>query len=464
VIAITLLLFALPAVVVVVGVLVYLLRGGARHSAKRRRLTLIALSVLGALSLLVGLTCLGGLGLGLIVKGLWPSDDSSGDQGRWGWSRPGRTGYADNSATEEGVRRMQLGGVLSLKCTNGWVPVYGGVEAVQSFQAPRAGISTVDFRAARKLGIPHGALTVSIRDPKSGRQLCSWQLRNFTYGKDAVTRFFGDYSARFGGLALEPGRRYELVFSSPKSVKGSPWLVNCFYRDTCPGGRYSARGRAARSGASRDLAFRLVGADGEALVSSIPKDADMGRREHFGLAYSELLKRMAGAVKPPVPGSDPSQPPTSSPLAAPGPKLTRQQALAKASELGKPGGAWPDPFEPRLSWIPLEKKFLVVYDSREGSLSSFADFLKMVGRKQVSVRGLAFTPEKVWAATSRGALVYDRRTRAWSQLAVNLDAELLEADVTSVRATQKCVIFGVKGSGRYSLELETNKWSKTNIR
>jgi hypothetical protein len=121
-----------------------------------------------------------------------------------------------------------------------------------------------------------------------------------------------------------------------------------------------------------------------------------------------------------------------------------------------------DSVDSRLVWIPLEKKFLVIYDARDGSLTQFGEFLRLTGREGVNVNSLAFGRDRVWAGTTRGAFVYDRRTRAWSQLAVNLDARLLDADVRKLQLHEKTVHFTLADKRTYALDVKANTWRQIN--
>ena len=108
----------------------------------------------------------------------------------------------------------------------------------------------------------------------------------------------------------------------------------------------------------------------------------------------------------------------------------------------------------------MQKKFAMLYSSADGSLTEYKEFLKMVGRKDVSANNLAYGTDSVWAATDKGAFVFDRRTRAWSQLVINLDFDLLEAHVEKVELKDNKLTFTVKGKGRFAQDLKTKKWTR----
>jgi hypothetical protein len=356
---------------------------------------------------------------------------------------------------------------VSLECTNGWAPVWGRNWCAQSFTSPGGEIAGINFRAARTLETPSGGLRLELRDAGNGRVLASWRLDDYVDGTNAVTRFFRPYTARFTPVKTVKGAAYRIVFSSPDSRRDSPWLINCFYRDTYAGGGLS--GKPAAPGLKLDAAFRVVAPGDGVLVSSIPEGTDMGRKEHHGLAFAETVKLLSGAPRPPRPGerlpsaSRPSglpHPPPAPPLPAPRPLMSREQALAKAAESGRVVLRRRDTADPRLFWIGVQGKFLALYDSRDGSLTRYDDFLRLVGQGKLTVKDMAFSADRAWAATDGGAFVYDRRTRAWSQLAVNLDPELLEAHVQRVSLRDNCAFFTVKGGKTYRLDLCSGSWTE----
>jgi hypothetical protein len=141
--------------------------------------------------------------------------------------------------------------------------------------------------------------------------------------------------------------------------------------------------------------------------------------------------------------------------------LTKDAALEKLGKEGKVLWARDDAVAPTLTWIAVEKKFVFLHNSADGSLTGFGDFIKLVGRTEVSVADLAAGTELVWAATDRGAFCYDRRTRAWSQIVINLDMDLIEAAVEKAELTEQGVAFTVKGKGRFEYNSKTRKWGKS---
>jgi len=134
--------------------------------------------------------------------------------------------------------------------------------------------------------------------------------------------------------------------------------------------------------------------------------------------------------------------------------------MARLGREGKVLWARDDPVAPALTWMAVDKKFVFVHNSADGSLAGFGDFIKLIGRTDVTVAGLAMGAEMVWAGTDRGAFCYDRRTRAWSQIVINLDMDLVEAAVEKVELIEAGVAFTVKGRGRFEFNTRTRKWAK----
>lgn len=177
-------------------------------------------------------------------------------------------------------------------CTDGYQVVCEGLVQVQTFKAGAEKLDAVRFRAARTHDHPAGDLVVELREPGKEAPL----TRGAVYtdsptrgplppgAKPAnVTRFYRWMTVEIKAAGLEKGRTYELVFSSPKSVKGAPWLVNCFYRDAYPDGehRQAEDGKAGKPDGF-DLVFEAT--SGEDKVASAPAGTDLSRKdEHYGV-------------------------------------------------------------------------------------------------------------------------------------------------------------------------------------
>jgi len=177
------------------------------------------------------------------------------------------------------------------KCTDGYMPVSDGVRLVQTFKAPADKLDTLRFRAARTRDVPADDLTVELRAAgrKDGEPLASAKAQaNWTDENGngrGVTRYYQWYTLELKAEKLEKGASYELVFASAAN-RAAPWLVNCFYRDTYPDGELllRAEGKETRPG-KFDLAFEAL-AGKEDQASSVPKDADLSRKdEHFGVGH-----------------------------------------------------------------------------------------------------------------------------------------------------------------------------------
>ncbi len=195
------------------------------------------------------------------------------------------------------------------------------------------------------------------------------------------------------------------------------------------------------------------------LTSAYKRERDFFTRNRLRALLTTL-----GAPPEPVhvvgPRPTPHPVPHPTPHPTPKPSLTREQALAKAAERGKVLWSKADPKDKLLLWIAVEKKFLLLYNSSDGSLTDYKDFLKMVGRKDLNATGLAYGTDSVWAGTTRGAFIFDRRTRAWGQLVINLDFAMLEAHVEKVEFGNNKLIFTVKDKGRFEQDIKTRKWKK----
>ncbi len=211
---------------------------------------------------------------------------------------------------------------------------------------------------------------------------------------------------------------------------------------------------------SRDVRIAAAGS----LVSVIGGNAAVPylkkayKKEEDFLAKNRLRALLVGLGQRPDPVVRPVPVPVPTPT--PRPVLNRERALARAKAMGKLLWTRDDPGDKLLLWIALEKKFLVLFNAADGSLAEYKDFLKMVGRKEVTVTGMAYGTDSVWAGTDKGAFVFDRRTRAWSQLVINLDFDLLEARVEKVTLAKNAVTFIVKGKGTFEFNIRTKKWRK----
>jgi hypothetical protein len=384
-----------------------------------------------------------------------------------GAARPAGAGEPDQPAPED------------RDYTDGYVPVAAEVCHVQTFKAPATEISGVRLRCARAGQVPEDDLTVEIREPGKAEPLVKGLIPvEWDQGpkiKDqVVVRYYQWFSVKNIKVhGLVKGKTYELVLSSPKSFEELPWLLNCFYRDTYPDGqcRREVNGKSSPvAGGKYDLIFEISG-EGEQ-ISSVPRGLELPAKEHFGLGPDgkdllegwdlkrpERLRRRwpaADAGGAPVARVEPPPPP---PPADP-PAMTREQALAAAAKDGKVLWSQADPEDPRLLWIAVEGRLLCLFDAQAGTLSGSADYLKAIGREKLTASGAAFGKQSVWVATDRGALVYDRKTRGWSQCVINLDMDLLDAPVEKVWLTPAGVAFKVKDRGAFEFDAAERKWRK----
>jgi len=202
------------------------------------------------------------------------------------------------------ISRLPKPTKVDRKCTNGYMPVHGTVKQLQTF-TPDADveIDAVRFRAARTLAVPFGDLQVELHagDKPGDKALATatfeyeWtDANNKVHG---VTRFMQWFEAAMK-LKLRKGATYCLVFSSARSGATSPWLVNCFYRDTFAAGKHRRQdGDKPEDLGKYDLVFELRAAD-KTVLSSVPDKVDLTKREEFGVGHdgTDLRKRHAGQI------------------------------------------------------------------------------------------------------------------------------------------------------------------------
>ena len=74
----------------------------------------------------------------------------------------------------------------------------------------------------------------------------------------------------------------------------------------------------------------------------------------------------------------------------------------------------PDPFEKHLTWY-AGPTGIVLADAEALEVRRFPG---LFGYDRIEARGVVFTRDKVWLATDRGLLAYDRETRSWNRYAV----------------------------------------------
>ena len=378
----------------------------------------------------------------------------------------GATALAGEEGPEEGrldpKLRQQVAAGVTTRTTAGWRPVYGGVRQVQTFRAEGTTVARIGFRAARTMEYPGDNLTIELRDPRNKRVLAAVKFLDYNWGKKTVTRYFKSYTFKIGPVRVEKGRTYEVVFSAPRAEKGYVWLINSFYRNAYPRGR-AYREENGRKVASPDLDLVLDVTDpaGNPVARTIPADAVLGQKQHFALAYEEVRRQVAEKRERERRARAARRPRHHfSAMSAPPPLMKPEEALRAAAARGKVTSSRRDLRERSLTWIAVKGNFLLRYDKRDGSLTGFDQFLRLVGCEGAEVRGLAFSERRVWAATDRGALVYDRRTRAWSQLAVNLQFDLVGAPVESVEIKSGAVLFTLSAKGCYALDLAKNTWTQ----
>ena len=119
-----------------------------------------------------------------------------------------------------------------------------------------------------------------------------------------------------------------------------------------------------------------------------------------------------------------------------------------------------DPVLDGVEWLIHEKKFLARVE--DGQIRNFEEFLFVRGFAEIKVNNLAFTPGTVWVATNKGGFCYERKTRGWTEYAINGEYFGMPVDSVSV-AIGGAVTFrlGVNGEDKvYTLDTERLRWSQ----
>lgn len=250
------------------------------------------------------------------------------------------------------------------------------------------------------------------------------------------------------GKAAEPKLRLELVaaLAAHRSEQARKALEKCLADEAA-----EVRGAAAWS---------LVSVGGRealgALRAAYEAEKDFTARHRMRRSLLALGERLPH--QPETVGERPRPEPRPEP--EPPPRLTREQALARAARDGQVLWSRPDARDDRLLWIAVEKRFLYLYRAEDGTLTDYLEFARLMGRPELTVTAVAFDADRVWAGTDRGAFCYERRARAWSQYVVNMDMDLVEAPVEKVELTEAGVVFTVKGKGRFEFDVAAKKWRK----
>ena len=82
-------------------------------------------------------------------------------------------------------------------------------------------------------------------------------------------------------------------------------------------------------------------------------------------------------------------------MTAPPPIMKPDEALRAAAARGKVTASRRDPRNRSLTWIAVKGGFVMRYDARDGSLTGFDQFLRLVGCEGAEVRGMAFSERRV---------------------------------------------------------------------
>ncbi len=188
------------------------------------------------------------------------------------------------------ISRLPDPAAVDPKCTNGFMSTFGSCVHFQTLTLEAdIQVETLRFRAARTFLLPQ-PLEVQLYagpEPKGDAIATATLQSEYTdpEGKlRGVTRFFQWFEVPMKAN-LEKGKTYCLAFRSAESAASSPWLLNCFYRDTFAGGEHRlAENAEVEKLGPYDLVFELR-ASGKTLLTSVPEDADLSKQEEFGIGH-----------------------------------------------------------------------------------------------------------------------------------------------------------------------------------
>jgi hypothetical protein len=88
--------------------------------------------------------------------------------------------------------------------------------------------------------------------------------------------------------------------------------------------------------------------------------------------------------------------------------------------------------------------------------------MEVRGFDGLTVKKLAFTEDRVWAATDKGVFCYDRKSGGWTEYAVNRTHVGLPVDSVSA-GKDGTIVFEMKVDGRparFALDSAESKWKK----
>ena len=115
-----------------------------------------------------------------------------------------------------------------------------------------------------------------------------------------------------------------------------------------------------------------------------------------------------------------------------------------------------DPVQKRLTWYGL-RTGLAIADSKAKKVKRFTGLLD---EKQITANGIAFGQEKVWPATDKGFMAWDRKLRYSSRFAVG--GKLVQVPVTGLSLTKDGTLrVTVKEEGkkrRFDFDLKSETW------
>jgi len=120
-----------------------------------------------------------------------------------------------------------------------------------------------------------------------------------------------------------------------------------------------------------------------------------------------------------------------------------------------------DRAQPHLMWGAVAKKFVCLGDARTGRVDDFDDAVEILGYKDLSPSGIAFTRDVVWVGTDHGLFAFERQARSWNAYAVG--RQHLDVPVTALAAAGRQLLVTVTlkdGAGTFRFDPGAGKWTE----
>jgi hypothetical protein len=128
----------------------------------------------------------------------------------------------------------------------------------------------------------------------------------------------------------------------------------------------------------------------------------------------------------------------------------------KIQSLGDADWKKKDPHADELTWFRIDGG-MAVADEESRRVRTFTN---LFGFQDVEVRGIAFSAERVWLATNRGLMAYQRESHFWSRFAPTTGA--LDWPVTELKVGKDgalSVVFRApEGERRYLFDPQREGW------